>query len=46
MRLEGTEIPQEYKALSLRGSPLGFFTHPLGNGNGNSAIYTYFHDAF
>lgn len=32
MRFEGTEVPQEHKALSVRGSPLGFCTHSLGSG--------------
>lgn len=45
MRLEGTEVPQEYKALSVRDSPLRLCTHPLGNGKGKSAIGMYFHHA-
>lgn len=45
MRLEGTEIPQEFKALSVRGSAPGFCSHPLRNGKGNNAKCMYFHHA-
>lgn len=43
MRLEGTEVPQKYKAQSVRDSRLWFPIHPLGNGRGSDAICIHLH---
>lgn len=45
MGLEGTEVPQKYKAEPVKDSPLGFSIHPLGNGRGNNATCKYLHHA-
>lgn len=45
MRLEGTKVPQKYKAEPVKDSPLGFPIRPLGNGRGNNTICKYLHHA-